>query len=110
MPSSNRRSSDRETTRKYNMKNAKKRKRPNSANKRDTRATKRVSTQNTNRKGRGKKSKDREGKFSARHPKLMMAIKIFILVFLLLCVIGAGVVAVYFLGYLVTILKLPKKN
>ena len=34
MPSSNRRSSDRETTRKYNMKNAKKRKRPNSANKR----------------------------------------------------------------------------
>ena len=98
MPSSNRRSSDRETTRKYNMKNAKKRKRPNSANKRDTRATKRVSTQNTNRKGRGKKSKDREGKFSARHPKLMMAIKIFILVFLLLCVIGAGVVAGVFFG------------
>ena len=98
MPSSNRRSSDRETTRKYNMKNAKKRRKTNSANKRDTRATKRVSTQNTNRKGKGKKSKNKEGKFSAKHPKLMMAIKIFILVFLLLCVIGAGVVAGVFFG------------
>ncbi len=98
MPSSNRKSSDRETTRKYNMKNAKKRRKTNSANKRDTRATKRVQTQNTNRKAKGKKSKNNEGKFSARHPKLMMAIKIFILVFLLLCVIGAGVVAGVFFG------------
>ena len=97
MPSSNRRS-DRETTRKYNMKNAKKRKRPNSASRRDTRTTKRVSTQNTNRKGKGKKSKNKEGKFSVKHPKLMRAIKIFILVFLLLCVIGAGVVAGVFFG------------
>ena len=98
MPSSNRRSNDRDTTRKYNMKNAKKKRRPSTTNKKDTRATKRVPTQNTNKKGKGKKSKNKEEKFSARHPKLMMAIKIFILVFLLLCVIGAGVVAGVFFG------------
>ena len=98
MPSSNRRNSDRDTTRKYNMRNAKKKRRSNTTNKRDTRATRRVPTQNINRKGKGKKSKNREGKFSAKHPKLMMAIKIFILVFLLLCVIGAGVVAGVFFG------------
>ena len=98
MPSSNRRSSDEDKTRKYNMRSAKKRRRPNTTNKRDMRATKRVPTQNTNRKGKGKKSKNKEGKFSARHPKLMMAIRIFILIFLLLCVIGAGVVAGVFFG------------
>ena len=98
MPSSNRRNSDRDTTRKYNMKNAKKKRRSNTTNKRDTRATRKVPTQNTNRKGKGNKSKNKEGKFSARHPKLMMAIRIFILVFLLLCVIGAGVVAGVFFG------------
>ena len=74
MPSSNRRNSDRDTTRKYNMRNAKKKRRSNTTNKRDTRAKRRVPTQNINRKGKGKKSKNREGKFSAKHPKLMMAI------------------------------------
>ena len=98
MPSSNRRSSDEDKTRKYNMKKAKKRRKPSTTNKRDTRATKRVPTKNTNRRGNGKKSKNKEGKFSARHPKLMMALRIFILVFLLLCVIGAGVVAGVFFG------------
>ncbi len=98
MPSSNRRSSDEDRTRKYNMKNAKRKRRPSTTNKRDTRTTKRVPTQNANRKGKGKKTKNKEGKFSARHPKLMMAIRIFILIFLLLCVIGAGVVAGVFFG------------
>ena len=98
MPSSNRKSSSEDRTKKYNMKNAKKRKRPNSTNRRDTRTTKRVPTQSTNRKGKGKKSKNKEGKFSSKHPKLMMAIKIGILLFLLLCVIGAGVVAGIFFG------------
>ncbi len=98
MPSSNRRSSDEDKTRKYNMKNAKKRRRPSTTNKKDMKSTKRVPTQNTNRKGKGKKSKNKEGKFSSRHPKLMMAIRIFILLFLLLCVIGAGVVAGVFFG------------
>ena len=98
MPSSNRRSSDEDRTRKYNMKNAKRKRRPSTTNKRDTRTTKRVPTQNANRKGKGKKTKNKEGKFSARHPKLMMAIRIFILLFLLLCVIGAGIVAGVFFG------------
>ena len=98
MPSSNRRSSDEDKTRKYNMKNAIKRRRPSTTNKKDMKSTKRVPTQNTNRKGKGKKSKNKEGKFSSRHPKLMMAIRIFILLFLLLCVIGAGVVAGVFFG------------
>ncbi len=44
----------------------------------------------------GKKNK--KNKFSKRHPKLMLAIKIFIVLFLLLCVIGAGVVAGLFFG------------
>ena len=98
MPSNNRRSSDRDTTRKYNMKKAKKRRKPNTSNKGNTRPTKRVSTQNTNRKRNGKKPKNKNGKFSARHPKLMMAIRIFIVLFLLLCVIGAGVVVGVFFG------------
>ena len=98
MPSNNRRSSDEDKTRKYNMKNAKKKRRPNPSNKKDTRATKRVPTQNGNKKGKGKKGNNKEGKFSSRHPKLMMAIRIFILLFLLLCVIGAGVVAGVFFG------------
>ena len=96
MPSSNRRNSNKDRTRKYNMKNAKRKRRPNTTNKRDTRTTKRVPAQNTNRKG--KKSKNKEGKFSAKHPKLMMVIRICILIFLLLCVIGAGVVAGVFFG------------
>ena len=101
MPSSNKRSNDRDKTRKYNMRNAKKR-RTNASMKRDTRTTKRVSTRNTNgkvnTKARGKKSNNKEGKFSAKHPKLMMAIKICIIIFLLLCVIGAGVVVGVFFG------------
>ena len=98
MPSSNRRNSDEDKTRKYNTKRAKKRRKPNATNKRDIRTTKRVPTQNNNRKTKRKKSKNTEGKFSARHPKLMMALRIFILIFLLLCVIGAGVVAGVFFG------------
>ncbi len=99
MPSSNKRSNDRDKTRKYNMRNTKKR-RTNAAMKKDMRSTKRVPTRNTNRKAntKGKKSGNKEGKFSAKHPKLMMAIKICIIIFLLLCVIGAGVVVGVFFG------------
>ena len=38
------------------------------------------------------KSKDTKMKFKYKHPKLALAIKIFIIVFLIACVIGAGVV------------------
>ena len=98
MPSSNRRSSDKDKTRKYNMKSAKKRRKPNTTNKRNTRTTKRVPMQKSNRNDKGKKSKNKGEKFSAKHPKFMMAMKIFVLIFLLLCVIGAGVIAGVFFG------------
>lgn len=48
---------------------------------------------------KGKKSKkEKKNKFSNRHPKLMMAIKIAIVLFLLVCVVGAGIVAGMFFG------------
>ena len=65
--------------------------------------TKRVQTQTrrpvgkkpTNQKGKA----NRKGKkFTARHPKLMVFIKICIILILLLCVIGAGIVAAMFFG------------
>ena len=103
MPSSNRRSSDDDKTKKYNMKNAKRKRKTNtntrnSRDSRDARTTKRVATQGENQNRKRKKSKNKEGKFSARHPKLMMILRILILIFLLLCVIGAGVVAGVFFG------------
>ena len=93
MPSSNKRSNRKENTRKYNMKNAKKR-RKSSTSTRGT--TRRIPEKNRN--GRERKSNKKEGKFSSRHPKLMKAIKIFILIFLLLCVIGAGIIVGVFFG------------
>ncbi|MCI8759646.1 MAG: hypothetical protein HFJ34_00720 [Clostridia bacterium] len=45
-----------------------------------------------------KEGKQKKNKFSKRHPKLMLAIKIMIVLFLLVCVIGAGIVAGMFFG------------
>ncbi len=45
-----------------------------------------------------KTPKGKKNKFSKRHPKLMMAIKIVIVLTLLLCVVGAGIVAGMFFG------------
>ena len=47
---------------------------------------------NTNKKKKGKQ------KFSQKHPKLMLAIKILIILFLLMCVVGAGIIAGVFFG------------
>lgn len=49
------------------------------------------------RKGK-KNKKEKKNKFSNRHPKLMLAIKIIIVLFLLVCVVGAGIVAGMFFG------------
>lgn len=91
---------DNEQTKKYRPQN--RRRKPNRKRINDEQ-TKRVSTakkpvpKKGNNKGKnGKKGK--KDKFSNRHPKLMMAIKIFIVLFLLLCVIGAGIVAGMFFG------------
>ena len=96
MPSSNKGSNNKDKTRKYNMKNAKKRRKSSTATKGNARTTRRISEQN--KKGREKKLNRKEGRFSSRHPKLMKAIKIFILIFLLLCVIGAGIIVGVFFG------------
>lgn len=94
MPSNNRRNNEDEKTKKYKMQNAKKR-RKTTRTKKDERPTRRVDTT----KGKkGKKKTNKEGKFSSRHPKLAMAIRIGIVLFLLLCVIGAGIVAGVFFG------------
>lgn len=42
--------------------------------------------------------KSKKGQAKKKHPKLMMAIKLFLVLFLLLCVIGAGIVAGMFFG------------
>ena len=61
-----------------------------SENKRPVAKKKQMKPDEKQKKGKkNKKGKSSEGK----HPKLMMAIKIFIILILLLCVIGAGVVA-----------------
>lgn len=62
---------------------------------------KRSSTDKTNKKqpkNRKKGENGKKAKFSVRHPKLMLAIKICIILFLLLCVIGAGIIAGMFFG------------
>ena len=98
--SRNNRNKDNEQTRKYRPQN---RKRKPNRKRIDDEQTKRVSTgkkpvpkKGSNKGKNGKKGK--KDKFSNRHPKLMMAIKIFIVLFLLLCVIGAGIVAGMFFG------------
>ncbi len=91
MPSDNRRNSSK--TKQYKIQKAKKR--PNQK-RRPPRATKRVET--VNRNSRKKQTKNKNTKFSDRHPKFMMFLRICVLIFLLLCVIGAGVVAGVFFG------------
>lgn len=91
MPSNNRRNSSK--TKQYKIQKAKKRQ---NQKRRPPRATKRVET--VNRNSRKKQTKNKNTKFSDRHPKFMMFLRICVLIFLLLCVIGAGVVAGVFFG------------
>ena len=94
--------SDEERTKKYKVQNANRRKK-SVANKkgRNPQATKKVETDKVGRpqakkvnNGKNKKNK----KERKKHPKLAMAFKIFIVLFLLLCVIGAGIVVGMFFG------------
>ena len=106
MPSDNNRRNrehDSEQTRKYRPQNRRKKTGKRSTN---NEQTKRVPTGkrplpkkgNVTNGKKGNSKKDKKDKFSTRHPKLMMFIKIMIILFLLLCVIGAGVVAGIFFG------------
>ena len=105
MPSDNKRSREHnnEQTRKYRPQTRKRKTTKRRVNDERTRRVptgkrplpKKDGTQN-HKRGNGKNGK--KNKFSTRHPKLMIFIKIMIILFLLLCVIGAGVVAGIFFG------------
>ena len=64
-------------------------------NKKRTKVNKNTKTKKPEAK---KTSKGKKEKFSSRHPKFMLGLKIMIVLFLLLCVIGAGIVAGMFFG------------
>ena len=86
--------SDREKTRPHKVANSKKRKTTQKK-----RPTTRTGSKTQTRRPEAKKSqKGKKHKFSDRHPKFMLAIKILIVLFLLICVIGAGIVAGMFFG------------
>ena len=75
--------------------------RPNKIHKNKKRPTRNSATKNENRKPtkRPQVKKTKNGnKKKKSHPKLMMAIKILIVIFLLLAVIGAGIIAGMFFG------------
>ena len=80
-----------------------KNKRPTNSN-RVNGATRRVpTTRNSSQRTQNAKTnknlkKNKKNKFSARHPKLMILIKLCIILVLLLCVIGAGIIAAMFFG------------
>ena len=86
MPSSN---NDKDKTKSYKVQNGKRRKKTNNK-----------TTANKSRKRPEVKRKQncKKGNKQSKHPKLVMAFKILIIIILLLCVIGAGIVAGMFFG------------
>ena len=98
MPSNNNRRNkeyDNEQTRKYRPQSKKRKTAKRVAN---NEPTKRVPTGKRPVPKKGNSKKGKKDKFSAQHPKFMMFLKILIILFLLLCVIGAGVVVGIFFG------------
>ena len=97
MPSKSRkkRSSDNDRTKTYNTRNRKPTKKTTRQRIDDTKV---VDMNKNGKKIKGKNGKGKKIKWSERHPKLSMAIKIIIIVLLLLCVIGAGIIAAVFFG------------
>ena len=87
--SRNKRSSNTEKTRKYNVQKSRKKQNKKTATRMVDDSTKMYKAEEIN-KGKRKKSK--------KHPKLKMALKIMLVIFLLICVVGAGIVAGMFFG------------
>ena len=89
MPSNSKRSGkyNSDKTRPYKIQSSKKRKVNNQ-----------TSGRNKKRPVPKKSKKNKQEKFSARHPKFMIVLKVLIIIFLLLCVVGAGIVAGVFFG------------
>ena len=91
MPSNRDRSKENRKTRPYKVqKNKRKRQVENNSETKRKPQAKRVKE--------NKNKKDKKNKFSSRHPKLMIIIKILIILFLLAAVIGAGIIAGLFFG------------
>lgn len=94
MPNSNEKSkhSDREKTKPHKIQSSKKKK--PTKKKRTTTET----NTHTKKPEARKTKKGKKNKFSDRHPKFMLFLKIMIVLFLLMCVIGAGIIAGVFFG------------
>ena len=86
MPNDSKRNNDNDKTKQYKTQTPKKRKKT-------TQSSKKPQVKKAD-----KLKEKKKGKFASKHPKLVMAIKILIIIFLLLCVIGAGIVAGMFFG------------
>ena len=72
--------------------------------------TKRVKTADLNRKAKKKVKTKKTSKFKQNHPKLAKGIKIGILVFLLILIIGSGVLVGTFLGFFGDELKIEEES
>ena len=72
---------------------------PSSSNNKRSKGTKKTTNKKTKKNRNMKEEKNvKKLKNKKKHPKLMLALKILLILFLLLCVIGAGVVAAMFFG------------
>lgn len=86
MPSSN---NDKDKIKSYKVQNGKRRKKTNN---------KKTANKSRKRPEVKRKQNCKKGNKQSKHPKLVMAFKILIIIILLLCVIGAGIVAGMFFG------------
>ena len=71
--------------------------------------TARKNQKNANKKNNQKRKTNKKS-FASRHPKLMVTIKVIIIAILLLCVIGAGVIAAMFFGLFGDEFEITKKD
>ena len=95
MPSSNDINKDMDKTKPYKIQKNKKRK-PRQKKSVDSSNIKKPKVKKVQDE-KGKKNK-KKGKFSRKHPKIVMIIKLMLILFLLICVIGAGIIAGIFFG------------
>lgn len=89
MPNNN----DKEKTRKYRVNDTRRRKPVPRKDASRTRNARRPEARKNIDRNRRNGQKTRKDKKMSKHPKLMIAIKVCVIIFLLLCVVGAGIVA-----------------
>ena len=85
-------------TRPYKMNSSNKKKKPVKKVNRGSSVKNPEIRQKTSNEKKVRGNKGKKKKFGDRHPKFIMILKIFFVLFLLLCVIGAGVIAGMFFG------------